>query len=73
MEQDKADKMARFEAACEKAIGEGDSCLREEIAQVLGVSETTVNRLADKSQLFMRLGTPGMGKARIVRRGQEGA
>lgn len=68
VEQDKADKMARFEEACEKAIGEGDYCLREDVMRALNVSDTTVNRYADKSEKFKRMGSPGAGKAKIVRR-----
>ena len=68
LEQDKADKMTAFDDACERLIGEGDHCLREEVMRTLGISESTANRYADKSERFKRLGSPGTGKARIVRR-----
>jgi hypothetical protein len=68
VEQDRADKLARFDEACEKAIGESDYCLREDVMRALGISESTANRYADKSNSFKRVGSPGTGKARIVRR-----
>ena len=68
LDQDKIDKMAKFEEVCERLIGEGDHCLREEVMRALGVSDTTANRYADRSEKFKRVGSPGGGKARIVRR-----
>ena len=72
VEQDKVDKMARFDEACEKAIGEGEYCLRADVMRALGISDTTANRYADRSEKFKRVGSPGGGKARIVRRGDGG-
>ena len=67
-EQDNADKLAKLEAACERVIGAGDSCLREDIERELVWSASTVKRWVDKSDKFDRIGAAGSGKSKIVRR-----
>ena len=68
VEQDRADKMAKFDETCDALIGGGGYCLREDVMRAFNVSESTANRYADKSSRFRRVGSPGTGKARIVRR-----
>ena len=68
VEQDNADKLARLEQACDRAIGEGDYCLREDIERALGWSGSTVKRWVDKSDRFDRSGAAGAGKSKIVRK-----
>ena len=68
IEQDNADKLARLEDACDRAIGEGDYCLRDEVERILGWSTSTLYRWLEKTDKFDRESTNGNGKARIVRR-----
>ena len=68
VEQDNADKLARLEAACDRLIGKGDSCLREDVERELVWSASTVKRWVDKSERFDRVGAAGTGKSKIVRR-----
>ena len=67
IEQDNADKLAKLEQACEKAIGEGEYCLRDEVERALGWSTSTLYRWLEKTDKFDRESTNGNGKTRIVR------
>ena len=71
VEQDNADKLAKLEAACERLIGDGGFCYRDDLERALGWSESTVKRRVDKSQRFERTGAPGKGKSKVVRRSQD--
>lgn len=61
-------KVASLDAVCERLIGKGDGCLREEVMSALGWSAPTVNRWVDQSDRFMRISGGGAAKATIVRR-----
>lgn len=66
-------KVATLDAVCERLIGSGESCLREEVMDALKWSLPTVNRWLDQSNRFMRVSGGGKTKARIVRRPQDTA
>ncbi len=61
-------KVASLDAVCEKLIGGGDECFRDEVMAALNWSAPTVNRWVDQSTRFMRISGGGATKATIVRR-----
>lgn len=61
-------KVSSLDAVCEKLIGDGESCYRDEVMAALNWSAPTVNRWVDQSNRFMRISGGGATKATIVRR-----
>ena len=61
-------KVSSLDAVCEKLIGDGDECFRDEVMAALNWSAPTVNRWVDQSTRFMRISGGGATKATIVRR-----
>lgn len=59
-------KVSSLDAVCEKLIGTGDSCYRDEVMAALNWSAPTVNRWVDQSNRFMRISGGGATKATIV-------
>ena len=61
-------KVTSLDAVCEKLIGDGTECFRDEVMAALNWSAPTVNRWVDQSTRFMRISGGGATKATIVRR-----
>ncbi|WP_165043054.1 AAA family ATPase [Adlercreutzia sp. ZJ138] len=60
-------KVASLDAVCEKLIGAGTSCLRDEVRRALNWSLPTVRRWLDESGRFEQELDPKTGRALIVR------
>lgn len=71
VESENQGKVAQLEAVCERLIGGGDSCFRDDVMAELGWSPPTVNRWVDQSRRFMRVSGGGSARATIVRRPQD--
>ena len=65
-------KGASLDAVCERLIGDGDECFRDEVIAALNWSAPTVNRWVDQSSRFMRVSGGGATRATIVRRPHQG-
>ena len=61
-------KVSSLDAVCERLIGSGESCFRDEVMAALNWSAPTVNRWVDQSNRFMRISGGGATKATIVRK-----
>lgn len=68
VESESQGKVAQLEAVCERLIGDGGSCFRDDAMAELGWSAPTVNRWVDQSRRFMRVSGGGSARATIVRR-----
>ena len=66
-------KVATLEAVCDRLIGTGDSCGRDELRKALNWSLPTVRRWLDESNRFEQTLDPKTGKALIVRRASDDA
>lgn len=60
-------KVASLEGVCDRLIGSGESCERDELRKSLGWSLPTVRRWLDESTRFEQTLDPKTGKALIVR------
>lgn len=60
-------KVASLEGVCDRLIGHGESCEREEVRKSLGWSLPTVRRWLEDSTRFEQTLDPKTGKALIVR------
>ena len=60
-------KVASLEGVCDRLIGRGESCERDEVRKSLGWSLPTVRRWLEESNRFEQTLDPKTGKALIVR------
>ena len=60
-------KVASLEGVCDRLIGHGESCERDEVRKSLGWSLPTVRRWLEESNRFEQTLDPKTGKALIVR------
>lgn len=65
-------KVASLDAVCERLVGDGEECFRDEVIAALNWSVPTVNRWVDQSSRFMRVSGGGATKATIRRRPLQG-
>ena len=61
-------KVSSLEAVCDKLIGKGTSCVRDEVRKALGWSLPTVRRWLDESTRFEQELDSKTGRAMIVRK-----
>ncbi len=66
-------KVASLEGVCDRLIGHGESCEREEVRKALGWSLPTVRRWLEESGRFEQTLDPKTGKALIVRKASNDA
>ena len=64
-------KVAALDAVCERLIGKGESCLRDDAQRALNWSLPTMRRWLEQSTRFMRGIDPRNGRALVVRRPKE--
>jgi hypothetical protein len=68
LEAENDGKVAALDAACERLMGAGGFCYRDDVAAELGWSQPTVKRWIDRSARFMRSIDQQTMRATVVRR-----
>lgn len=69
-EDENLGKVSSLEAVCERLIGDGEFCYRDDAQAALHWSQPTVKRWLDESKRFGRGLDPATGRATVTRRAQ---